>query len=375
MPEVERRRRGTAVGQRVELGSLRRLLRDGAAVSRSARARRPCLRGTARTGRRGIVEGDVDATARGHDQRLARERGRAVLVGAVDRDHPERRAGDREALRRVVRVHEPERARTSPPRTRARADVRRSRRGSGSRRTCGRRGPGRDRREVAARGSTTKAPKSPRRTSFEETWWLWYQNVPTWSDAEAVRVALARGGPRSASRPRRRPRRSARRRRASGSSRRPSTSSFTSSTSTRSPSRTRSSGPGDLPSKVSASTVRPDARWIVAVPRRQREAVVGRAVAGRADRRRWCLRRSVRAVVARVPRRDGAAAVVGVAVATSRCTCPGGGCPTTPSRRRTPPGARGRRPRTPRPSRDAPAASRHGRTHERTRSRLALARR
>ena len=41
-------------------------------------------------------------------------------------------------------------------------------------------------------GSMTKAPKSPRRTSFEATWCVWYQNVPTCVGAEAVDVALAR---------------------------------------------------------------------------------------------------------------------------------------------------------------------------------------
>ena len=32
-----------------------------------------------------------------------------------------------------------------------------------------------------SRGSMTITPNRPRRTSCEETWWVWYQNVPTWS--------------------------------------------------------------------------------------------------------------------------------------------------------------------------------------------------
>ena len=32
-----------------------------------------------------------------------------------------------------------------------------------------------------SRGSITITPNRPRRTSCEETWWVWYQNVPTWS--------------------------------------------------------------------------------------------------------------------------------------------------------------------------------------------------
>ena len=31
------------------------------------------------------------------------------------------------------------------------------------------------------RGSMTIAPKRPRWTSSDETWCVWYQNVPTWS--------------------------------------------------------------------------------------------------------------------------------------------------------------------------------------------------
>ena len=31
------------------------------------------------------------------------------------------------------------------------------------------------------RGSMTTAPKRPRWTSSDETWCVWYQNVPTWS--------------------------------------------------------------------------------------------------------------------------------------------------------------------------------------------------
>jgi hypothetical protein len=116
---------------------------------------------------------------------------------------------------------------------------------------------------AGSRGSITNAPNSPRATWLEDDSWLWYQNVPVWS-ARKRYVYEPPGGTASCVTP-------ATPSSAFGTST-PcqwivtpgSTSRLTSVTSTRSPRYARSTGPGTIPSNVSASTSRPDGRRIVA---------------------------------------------------------------------------------------------------------------
>ena len=114
---VERRRCGPAVRGRVELRPARRGAGGSAVPSRAQRQpdERALDRELHRCRRH--RERDVVAAAGGEHERPARERRRADEIGAVDRDHLERRAADVEALRRAVGVDQPQAHRRCPAAT------------------------------------------------------------------------------------------------------------------------------------------------------------------------------------------------------------------------------------------------------------------
>ena len=147
---------------------------------RSGRARAPprALDRDAHTVRR-LHVADVDPTAGCDGDRDVLELARPVQVGAVDREHAERRARDGERLLEAVGVDEPKAdgradATVSRPPPVVAVERRDAVEGVRGHREV-------DAWRTSSRGSMTNTPNSPRRTSCEETWWVWYQNVPTWS--------------------------------------------------------------------------------------------------------------------------------------------------------------------------------------------------
>ena len=123
-------------------------------------------------------EPHVEAAAAGDRKRHVLELARLVEVCAVDREHAERRSRDREGLAEAVGVDQSQADRCTGRDSLAPAGVVTIQGRDAVVRVDGD-------REVESggrsRGSMTRTPKRPRRTSFEETWWVWYQNVPTCS--------------------------------------------------------------------------------------------------------------------------------------------------------------------------------------------------